>query len=200
MKLPKSLVLALLALTVSVSGQNAKPQTSTPAQAQQPELPKTIAAMVDRQISTIEKQVIEAAEAMPGEKFNFTPESLNISGADYKGVRSFAGQVKHIAASNYFIWSAVTGDKLPEKLKDGNGPAEMKTKADIVQFLKDSFALGHRAAATLTTENMLQPTPNGKSLRLDRTQFGVAHGFDHYGQIAEYLRMNGIVPPASRGQ
>jgi hypothetical protein len=107
-------------------------------------------------------------------------------------------QVKHVAASNYFIWSTITGDKLPDALKDGNGPADLKTKADIIKFLKDSFAQGHKAAATLTVENMLQPVGQGKTLRLHRAEFGVAHAFDHYGQMVQYLRMNGIVPPASR--
>ncbi len=76
----------------------------------------------------------------------------------------------------------------------------MKTKADIIKFLKDSFALGHKAAATFTTENMLQTAENSKSTRLHLATFGVAHAFDHYGQMVEYLRMNGIVPPASRGK
>jgi hypothetical protein len=143
--------------------------------------------------------MMEVVQAMPEDKFNFTPESLNIPGADYKGVRTFAGQVKHVAASNYFIWSALTGDKLPEGLKDGNGPENLKTKSEIIKFLQDSFTLGHEAAATLTNQNMLQ-SANGKSLRLARAEFGVAHAFDHYGQMVEYLRMNGIVPPASRGK
>jgi hypothetical protein len=155
---------------------------------------------VDREISGVEKQVVAAAEAMPEDKFNFSPESLNIPGADYKGVRSFAVQVKHVAASNYFLWSHLTGDKLPEGLKDGNGPENLKSKADILKFLKDSFALGHKAAATLTTENMLQPPEDSKSPRLYLATFGVAHAYDHYGQMVEYLRMNGIVPPASRGK
>ena len=115
-------------------------------------------------------------------------------------MRTFAGQVRHIAASNYFIWSGLTGDKLPENLKDGNGPEDIKTKAEILKFLKDSFALGHRAAATLTTENMLQTPEQSKSTRLRLATFGVAHAFDHYGQMVEYLRMNGIVPPASRAK
>jgi uncharacterized damage-inducible protein DinB len=159
-----------------------------------------VASNVDREISGIEKQVVEAAEAMPEDKFNFSPDSLHISGSDYKGVRTFAVQVKHIAASNYFIWSPLTGDKLPEGLKDGNGPENLKTKADILQFLKESFALGHKAAAALTTENMLQPPGSSKSSRLHLAEFGVAHAFNHYGQMVEYLRMNGVVPPASRGK
>lgn len=89
---------------------------------------------------------------------------------------------------------------MPEGLKDGNSPEALKSKAEIVKFLKDSFALGHRAAATLTTENMLQTVGGGNTTRLYRATFGVAHAYDHYGQMIEYLRMNGIVPPASRGK
>jgi uncharacterized damage-inducible protein DinB len=114
-------------------------------------------------------------------------------------VRTFALQVKHVAASNYFLFSSITGDQIPEDLKGGNGPAGLKSKAEIIQFLKDSFALGHKAAATLTTENMLQTAEHSKSPRLHLATFAVAHAFDHYGQMVEYLRMNGIVPPASRG-
>lgn len=192
------LLLAVLIFIVVALRQGKLTLAAAPApQAQQA---PTVASNVDREISGIEKQVVEAAEAMPDDKFNFSPESLHISGSDYKGVRTFAVQVKHIAASNYFIWSPLTGDKLPEGLKDGNGPENLKTKADILQFLKESFALGHKAAATLTTENMLQPPGSSKSSRLHLAEFGVAHAFNHYGQMVEYLRMNGVVPPASRGK
>src|SRR5262249_26520067 len=119
----------------------------------------------------------------------------------YQGVRSFASQLKHVAASNWFIWSPLTGEKLPVGLgDDGNGPASMKSKADIIRFLKESFALGHRAAMTLTAENMLQRPGNRKSTRLRLAEFGVSHASDHYGQMVEYLRMNGIIPPASRSK
>jgi hypothetical protein len=166
---------------------------------EEPQPPPTIASTVDHQISTIEKEVVEAAEAMPEEKFNFSPERLKIPGSDFEGVRTFAVQVKHVAASNYVLWAALTGDVLPEDWKGGDGPAAVKTKADILKFLKDSFALGHRAAATLTIENMLQTPEHSTSSRLHRATFAVEHAFDHYGQMVEYLRMNGIVPPASRG-
>jgi hypothetical protein len=160
--------------------------------------PATVAAVVDKQITNIEKEVTEAAEAMPEDKYSFTPENLKIPGSDFKGVRSFAVQVKHIATSNYFIWGPLTGDKMPATVKGPEGPEGMTSKAEILKFLKESFALGHRAAATLTPENMLQPPPNAKSSRLNLATFGVAHAFDHYGQMTQYLRMNGIVPPASR--
>jgi uncharacterized damage-inducible protein DinB len=187
------LTLAVIASAALAFAQGANSSASAPQQA-------TVASVVDRDISSVEKLISDAAEAMPEDKFNFSPESLNIPGAEYKGVRTFAGQVKHVAASNYFIWSALTGDQLPEGLKDGNGPENLKTKAEILKFLQDSFAEGHKAAATLTAENLLQSVGKSKSIRLQRAEFGVAHAFDHYGQMVEYLRMNGIVPPASRAK
>lgn len=160
----------------------------------------TVASVVDAQVSRIEKLVVEAAEAMPEEKFDFTPETLRLPGSRYDGVRTFALQVRHVAASNYAIWSPVTGETIPDDYRGGNGPANLKTKAEILRFLKDSFALGHRAAATLTPENLLQPVAAGRPARLHLATFGVEHAYDHYGQMVEYLRMNGIVPPASRGK
>ena len=197
------LPLAVLIVTVAAPAPGAKNAAAAsappPQQSQQPSAP-TIASSLDHEISGVEKQIVDVAEVMPEDKYNFSPETLNIPGADYKGVRTFAVQVKHVAASNYFIWSPLTGDKLPESLKDGNGPENLKTKAEIIKFLKDSFALGHKAAASLTAENMLQNPGSSKSTRLRLAIFGVAHAFDHYGQMVEYLRMNGIVPPASRAK
>lgn len=190
---------AVLLFAVSALGQSSS-GGATASQAQPAQAAPTLVSAVDREITAVEKQVTEAAEAMPEEKFNFSPESLKVPGSEYKGVRTFAVQVKHIAASNYFIWSGITGEPLPANLKDGNGPEEVKTKADILKFLQDSFALGHRAAATLTTENMLETTGKSKSTRLRLAFFGVEHAYNHYGQMVEYLRMNGIVPPASRGK
>ena len=194
-----SLASAVLLFALIASAQNSNNAGATAPQAQTAP-PATINSVVDREITTVEKQVTDAAEAMPEDKFNFSPDTLNIPGKEYKGVRSFAVQVKHIAASNYFIWSGITGEALPANLKDGNGPEDMKTKADILKFLNESFALGHRAAVALTQENMLQTPGKSKSTRLRLAFFGVEHAYNHYGQMVEYLRMNGIVPPASRGK
>jgi len=174
---------------------------AVPLLAQQSRQPApTIASTVDAEISNVEKEITAAAEAMPEDKFNFSPAGFNIRGADYKDVRTFAVEVKHVAASNYAIWSPLTGDKFPKDFMGGDGPENVKTKTEILKFLKDSLALGHKAAATLTAENMLQPAGNSKSLRLHTAIFAVEHAFDHYGQMVEYLRMNGIVPPASRAK
>ena len=200
-------LLAVLSLAVGIVGHGqgaapaAKPATPAPQAQASPQPAPTLAGVVDRQISAIEKQFVEAAEAMPEDKFNFSPESLKIPGSDYKGVRTFALEVRHVATANYFFWSPLTGDPVPAGIKGPNGPEELKTKAEIVKFLKDSFALGHKAAASLTSDNLLEPVPfrQNKAPRLQLATAPVAHAFDHYGQMVEYLRMNGIIPPASRG-
>jgi hypothetical protein len=199
----------LLALSLSglcaSAGQAQSPQLASneveaaapPQQASQPA--PTLAANIDRQVSRVEKLIVDVAEAMPEDKFNFNPEGLRIAGSDYKGVLTFAGQIKHVAAGNYFIWSKVAGEKLDEKLfNDGRGPDNLKTKAEIIQFVKNSFALAHNKAATLTPENMLQSA--GTSTRINMAIFSVSEAYNHYGQMVEYLRMNGIVPPASRAK
>ena len=110
------LPLAVLIVSVAALRQATTSAASASAPQAQGSVP-TIASALDREISGVEKQIVDVAEAMPEDKYNFSPETLNIPGADYKGVRAFAVQVKHVAASNYFIWSPLTGDKLPEGLK-----------------------------------------------------------------------------------
>src|ERR1041385_3212456 len=197
-------LLALACFAMSGFAQAAKPAATPNAQAKKTP-PPSIASAVDRQISTLEREFVSAAEAMPDDKFNFTPESLNIPGSEYKTVKTFAEEVRHVAATNYLLWGAITGDKspIPFPFTEENGPSSLKTKAEIIKCLKDSFALGHKAAQSITAENAAGLVPNpfgqGQTTRLFCATFGVAHAFDHYGQMVEYLRMNGIIPPASRG-
>jgi len=203
-KLQSSLLLtaALYLAAASTYAQTAKSSPAAGASAS-PSTPATIASAIDREISLVEKEVVEAAEAMPEDKFDFSPEKLNIPGSDYKGVRTFGEQLKHIAASNYLIWSPITGEKPPDNVNDGKGPDNMKAKADIIKYVKDSFAFGHKSVATLNSSNLVEPitSRSGKpTTRLFLATFAPAHCFDHYGQMIEYLRMSGIVPPASRGK
>jgi uncharacterized damage-inducible protein DinB len=203
MKNVKTLLLLTSLLFVTLAyGQSAKSSPAAGASGT-PSTPPTIASAIDREISIVEKEVVEAAEAMPADKFDFSPEKLNISGSDYKGVRTFGQQLKHVAASNYLIWSPITGEKAPDTVNDGKGPDSMTAKADIIKYLKDSFAFGHKSVATLNSSNLVEPITSSSgrpTTRLFLATFAAAHCFDHYGQIIEYLRMNGIVPPASRGR
>jgi uncharacterized damage-inducible protein DinB len=191
----------LLALACSAAGAFA--QAATPNAQAKKTTPPTIASAIDQQVSIIEREFVGAAEAMPDDKFNFTPVALNIPGSEYKTVKTFAEEVRHVAATNYLLWGAITGDKSPIPSTEDNGPSSLKTKAEIIKYLKDSFALGHKAAQSITAENAtaLVPSPfgQGQTTKLFCATFSVAHAFDHYGQMVEYLRMNGIIPPASRG-
>src|SRR4051812_22906611 len=205
MKQLQTALLVTAALSLALTSAYAQPAKSSPAAAASalPSTPPTVASAIDREISIVEKEIVEAAEAMPENKFDFSPEKLTISGSDYKGVRTFGQQLKHVAAANYLIWSPITGEKAPNTVNDGKGPDNMTAKADIVKYLKDSFAFGHKAVATLNASNLVLPitSSSGKpTTRLFLATFAAAHVFDHYGQVVEYLRMNGIVPPASRGQ
>jgi hypothetical protein len=194
----------LLVLSLATGAIAQKPAAPpSPAPQAQPTAPPTFNADIDREITTIEKEFVEAAEAMPEDKYGFTPASLNIQSSDYKGVRTFAEEVKHVATANYAFWGAITGDPMLAGTTGPNGPDSIKTKAEIMKYLKDSFAIGHKAASMVTPDNILGTVkisfiPNPVS-RLYVCTFTVAHAFDHYGQMVEYLRMNGIIPPASRG-
>ena len=154
--------------------------------------------MLNSQLSGVEGELVPAAEAMGADKFSFAPMQ-----GEFKGVRNFGSQVKHIATVNYMIGAAILGSKPPLDLGAGeDGPANIKSKDEIVKYLKDSFAYLHKAYDSITEGNILEPisAPWGKdkTTRLALAVIGVSHPFDHYGQIVEYLRMNSIIPPASR--
>jgi uncharacterized damage-inducible protein DinB len=166
--------------------------------AQSADQKKTTSSVLDGSIKIIEGELVPAADAMPEDKYGFAP-----SNGEFKGARTFAEQVKHVAAVNYIVAATILGEKPPVDTGEEKGPANIKTKAEILQFLKDSYAYAHKAVASINDGNSLEPIKNpfGKD---PATRMGMAtvfawHGFDHYGQMAVYLRMNGVIPPASRG-
>jgi len=162
----------------------------------------TVASIMDAQLTTLQNQFLPAAEAMPEAKYSFVPRD-----GDQNGVRTFALEVKHVATANLIFYSAILGRSLPAGVSLAgatNGPDEVATKEQILQYLKNSFALGHEALASLTTQNATIPLANSPvpqmNTRLALATWSCAHAWDHYGQMVEYLRLNGIVPPASGGQ
>jgi hypothetical protein len=173
----------------------ANPQAAGAAQ-QKP----TFAMVYDRLISGVEKEVVDAAGAMPDDKFNFAPTGPG----EFKGVRTFALQAKHIATVNYMIGASLLQEKAPVDVSSENGAASIASKADVMKYLKDSFTYLHKAAGTLNESNILErvkpPWGDQPMTRLTLITIGISHPYDHYGQMVEYLRMNSIIPPASRGQ
>jgi uncharacterized damage-inducible protein DinB len=192
---------ALLFATALLTGAAAKAQQGPPmGRPPMSTKPATITSVLDFQLSIEEREIEGLADAMPEDKYDFAPTNGN-----FAGVRTFAQEVKHIATTNDRFFGAILGQPAAtpaSQFEAENGPDSVKTKAQIMQYLKDSFALGHKAIATINAENAFvtmqkPPTP---FLRTPAAivVFDCAHSMDHYGQMVEYLRDNGIIPPASR--
>jgi len=177
----------LLLCAVGAAAQAGKPKEER----------RTPTMVLDRTVSNLEEEFVPAADAMPEDKFDFAP-----TGGEFKGVRTFGQQIKHVAAVNYEIAAAIMEEKPPVDINEEAGPASVKSKAEILKYLKDSFAYVHKAIATINDENLVRtvksPFGEGKVTRMGLASSIAWHGYDHYGQMVVYLRMNGIVPPASR--
>lgn len=177
-------------------------QSGTPSAAQASAAGAVVspAETVDSELSLIEKEMVGAVKAMPADKFSFAPSAAIFAPSqttEFATVRTFAQQATHVAQANYFFFMTISGLK-PDA--DVRGLNKLTQKEDVVNALEGSFAFGHKAVATLTAANAFEtvkvPEP-GMQTRSTLAMFAVAHAFDHYGQMVEYLRMNGIVPPAS---
>jgi uncharacterized damage-inducible protein DinB len=184
MKISRSILLFLLCAVCSpllVSAQN-----------------QSVSDIIDHQVKGVEGEFVSAAEAMPEDKYSFAPAN-----GEFKGVRTFAQQIKHVAAVNYDFGAIILGEKPPVDTNEEKGPDSLQSKADIVNYLKNSFLYLHKAVASINESNMITPMKNpwgqkNPVTRLQIAMIAAAHPWDHYGQMVVYLRMNGVVPPASR--
>jgi uncharacterized damage-inducible protein DinB len=154
-----------------------------------------MAATVAQWFTMIERSFVSLADAMPAERFGFKPTV-----GEFTNVRTFGEQVKHVACSNFGFFNQIE-KKEPPSACDGGGPSPATTKAELMAYLRESFTYAQGVLRTMTSANALEPTDGpygGKSTRLGITTLAIWHASDHYGQLVVYLRMNGIVPPASR--
>src|SRR6266704_6209717 len=146
-----------------------------------------------------EKVIVSAADAMPADKYGFAPTD-----GEFKGVRTFGQMVKHLSATNYILTAAALGEEPPADAGDEVGPEAIRTKAEILNYLNDSFAHLDKAIEAIGQKNTpvrsspISPLKSAEATRLALVVESLVHAFDHYGQMVEYLRMNGVVPPASR--
>jgi uncharacterized damage-inducible protein DinB len=146
-----------------------------------------------------EKVIIPAVDAMPADKFGFAPTD-----GEFKGVRTFGQMVKHLSATNHILAAAALGEEPPADAGDEVGPEAVRTKAEILNYLNASFAHLSKAIESIGQTNAavnpspISPLKKGEVTRSALIVESLMHACDHYGQIVEYLRMNGVVPPASR--
>ena len=155
---------------------------------------KTIPDSINFIWKNIEQDFAALAEAMPEDKWSFKPTH-----GEFKDVRTFGEQVKHVACANEAWAKQMSGEKPPPGC-DSGGQNPAKTKTEILAYLRNSFTMIDKVIADTSAENLLRPNsgPYWGSNRLSALTAAVWHISDHYGQLVEYLRMNGIVPPASR--
>jgi hypothetical protein len=155
-----------------------------------------LANYYDAQLTGAEKDIVRLAEAMPADKYNFAPTN-----GTFTGVRTFQQQAKHIAAIMYMVAAAGLKEKPPVELGGENGPDSVRSKAEVIEFLKGAFAYAHKSIATLTTQNQLErlksPFEDATVPRVFTADIVTSHSYDHYGQMVVYARMNGVIPPAS---
>jgi uncharacterized damage-inducible protein DinB len=154
-----------------------------------------MAATVAQWFTMIEQSFIALADAMPADKYDFKPTT-----GKFENVRTFGEQVKHVACANFAFFNQIEKLTPPAECSAG-GPNPAITKSELMKYLRESFEYAQRVLKTMTSANALESVSGpygGNSTRLGITTLAVWHASDHYGQLVVYLRMNGIVPPASQ--
>ena len=157
---------------------------------------------IQRLFDKVESDIVTTAEAMPADRFDFTPDSLRIPNAAFDGVRTFGGQIMHLATDNILIWAAINNEKTIYDIPDVNGPKNIKTKEDIIKYLKYSFGVGRKAIKSINAKNSVELIEFRwrKLSKLDLAFYGIVHANEHYGQMVVYLRMCGIIPPPTKAE
>ena len=154
-----------------------------------------MAATVAQWFTMIERSFVSLADAMPAVSTASSQPTARLMDS-----RSFGDQVKHVACGNFAFFNEIEKKTPPERCETG-GPNPARTKAELMAYLRESFAYASGVLKTMTPANALEPAGGpygGQSTRLGLATLAVWHASDHYGQLVIYLRMNGIVPPASR--
>jgi len=197
MNIPRiAALLILCGVALNAVGQSKTPQESVSKSAtQQDDIPKSIAESVSGTLQFVEGNFLDVAEAMPEDKYSFVPTN-----GKFDDARSFGEQVKHVACAQFAFFNEFEGKKPPDDCeKGGHEPA--RTKSELIKYLKDSFDYSNHVLVTLTAKNALDRVEGryaGPNTKLGISVVAVWHITDHYGQLVEYLRMNGIVPPMTQ--
>jgi uncharacterized damage-inducible protein DinB len=204
MKPSKWILPCVCCLAVTCLAQAQTPAPSSILQANPADIDGTLSAQKEKRalqilLKSLQNHVVSLADAMPADKYGFVPTD-----GEFKGVRTFGQQVKHLAATNHILAAAALGEDPPPDAGDETGPETVRTKAEILDYLTSSFAhLSKAADAIGDTTIPVRPSPISPLSATSVTRMALiieslVHTYDHYGQMVEYLRMNGVVPPASR--
>lgn len=147
-------------------------------------------AVVD-QWNDIGRKLIAMAEDFPEDKYEYKPKPEQ---------RSFREQLLHASDSTYFFTNPAMGQKMPTE--EDPSKNKLKTKSEVVAYVKKSFADGAAAIKAKgdagMSETIVDPYGN-RHVRLGDLAYElIEHSGEHYGQLVVYYRVNGLVPPESR--
>src|SRR5438309_3726378 len=178
------LALILLA-TLAAPAQDAPKKDATPKPALSP------SQVVLESWNDVARKLTTMAEDFPEDKYDFKPTPAQ---------RSFAEQLLHAAGANYFFINLAHGQKLPAE--EDPKREQYKTKADVAAFVKKSFADGAaviKAKGDKGMDDLLTDPNTHRPVRVaDAAYSFIEHSGEHYGQLAVYYRVAGLVPPESR--
>lgn len=151
------------------------------ARAQQPPRPENARDVFLAGWNEVGDKLVKMAEEFPENKYDYKPA---------EGVRTFGDVLRHVAFWNQWVAKTARGEK-PDGKPNELSKTEFGTKAKVIAALKSSIAEG---AAELKKQGA---SPGARETGL-WSSF-ISHSSEHYGQLVVYYRLNGLVPPASRG-
>ncbi|HWA94661.1 MAG TPA: DinB family protein [Terracidiphilus sp.] len=178
------LAIVLLACAFPVHAQDATKKDAA-AKPADPELKVVLDSW-----NEIGRKLIAMAEDFPEDKYDFKPTPAQ---------RSFAEQLLHAAGSTYFFTDTVLGKKPAADVDPKRD--QFKSKAEIVAFVKKSFADGAAAIQAKGEKGLKTEVvyfPGQKARVMDIANGIIEHSGEHYGQLVVYYRLVGLVPPESR--
>src|SRR5689334_21984944 len=189
----RTMIMGLLALSATGVAAQQPPAPQQPP----PPLPGLIGE-IKNAYTTIQTNIVKAAEQFPTDKLTWQPTPA---------VRSWARLIGHITDDNNSACWLLAGEaQAPARvdtLDSQESPANKLSKDDLVKGLKDSVERCNKAFANVNESNMAERNgPAGRRSKLFSLIYNTSHTNEHYGNIATYMRLNNLVPPSSapRGQ
>lgn len=185
-----ALILALGFCTVPVTAQNMSKGDMSKKEAAAKPAPSPSQAVLDAW-NEIGRKLIAMAEDFPEDKYDFKPTPAQ---------KSFAQRIIHVSGVNYYFTNPANGQKPPSG--EDAKPDQYKTKAEIVAYVKKSFADGAaaiQARGDKGMNEMVVDSYSNQQTRVGDLAYGlIEHAGEIYGQLAVYYRVAGLVPPESR--
>jgi len=148
----------------------------------------TIQSDILKDWTNMKETMTKIADAMPEDKFGYKPTPAQ---------RSFGEQILHVAEANVGLMKTLGGKTAAPTIDK-----TATSKAAIVKALADSYDYGTAVIKEQTDQSMAEavqgPSFIGTATRARLVWVTIGHAWDEYGAMTVYLRLNGIVPPASR--